>query len=92
MGELRRFIKSNNIIMRLVSLVLTVAILASALVYFGNEKMDKMYNNSKAELNRLCLSLEEETEIAKKIAEEANKACANCQEDMCEECVYADWR
>ena len=42
MGELRRFIKSNNIIMRLVSLVLTVAILASALVYFGNEKMDKV--------------------------------------------------
>ena len=42
MGELRRFIKSNNIIMRLVSLVLTVAILASALVYFGNEKMEKV--------------------------------------------------
>ena len=42
MGELRRFIKSNNIIMRLVSLVLTVAILASALVYFGNEKIDKV--------------------------------------------------
>ena len=42
MGELRRFIKSNNIIMRLVSLVLTVAILASAFVYFGNEKMEKV--------------------------------------------------
>ena len=42
MGELRRFIKSNNIIMRLVSLVLTVAILASAFVYFGNEKMQKV--------------------------------------------------
>lgn len=42
MGELRRFIKSNNLIMRAVSLILTVAILASAFVYLGNEKMDNV--------------------------------------------------
>ena len=42
MGEMRRFIKSNNIIMRLTSLVLTVALLASAFVYFGDEKMNNV--------------------------------------------------
>ena len=39
MGELRRYIKSNNLIMRVVSLVLAVTVLASALVYFGDENM-----------------------------------------------------
>ena len=38
MGEIRRFIRSNNLIMRVVSLVLAVAILASALVYFSDEQ------------------------------------------------------
>ena len=42
MGELRRFIKNNNLIMRITSLILTIAILASALVYFGDEKMDNV--------------------------------------------------
>ena len=31
-------------------------------------------------------------EIAKKIIEEANKACANCQEWDCYECEYRWWR
>lgn len=31
-------------------------------------------------------------EIAKKIIEEANKACANCQEWVCDECEYRRWR
>ena len=31
-------------------------------------------------------------EIAKKIIEEANKACANCQEWDCHECEYRYWR
>ena len=31
-------------------------------------------------------------EIAKKIIEEANKACSNCQEWVCDECEYRHWR
>lgn len=31
-------------------------------------------------------------EIAKKIIEEARKACANCQEFVCDECEYRRWR
>ena len=31
-------------------------------------------------------------EIAQKITEEANKACANCQEWVCDECEYRHWR
>lgn len=31
-------------------------------------------------------------EIAKKIIEEARKACANCQEFVCDECEYRWWR
>lgn len=50
MGELRRFIKSNNLIMRITSLLLTVAILASALVYFSDEKMESV--SAEGEVNR----------------------------------------
>ncbi|MBQ2981149.1 MAG: DUF5057 domain-containing protein [Lachnospiraceae bacterium] len=42
MGELRRFIKSNNVIMRIVSIVLAVAVLASAFTYFSNENMESV--------------------------------------------------
>ena len=31
-------------------------------------------------------------EIANKIIEEANKACANCQEWCCDGCEYKHWR
>ena len=31
-------------------------------------------------------------EIAKKIVEAANKACANCQEWVCDECECRYWR
>lgn len=31
-------------------------------------------------------------EIAQKIIEEANKACTNCQEWVCDECEYRHWR
>ena len=31
-------------------------------------------------------------EIAQKITEAANKACANCQEWVCDECEYRHWR
>lgn len=31
-------------------------------------------------------------EVAKKIIEEANKACAKCQEWNCGECEYRFWR
>ena len=39
MRDLRRFIKSNNIIMKVTSLILAITMLGSALVYLGNEKM-----------------------------------------------------
>lgn len=31
-------------------------------------------------------------EVAQKIIEEANKACTNCQEWVCDECEYRHWR
>lgn len=31
-------------------------------------------------------------EIAKEIIKEAKKACANCQEFVCDECEYRWWR
>ena len=51
-----------------------------------------MYNNSDAELSRLRLSHETEMKIVKHLMEEAEKACAECQEFDCNGCVYADWR
>ena len=42
MGELGRFIKSNNILMRMTSLILSVAVLVSALVYFDSESMQSV--------------------------------------------------
>ena len=50
MRDLRRFIKSNNIIMKAVSLILTVTILASSFVYLGNEKMKNV--SAAGELSR----------------------------------------
>lgn len=40
MGELRRYLKSNNVLMRCVSLILSVALFASALVYLNAENME----------------------------------------------------
>ena len=51
-----------------------------------------MYNNSAAELSRLRLSLETEMKIVKHLMEEAEKACAECQEFDCDGCVYREYR
>ena len=51
-----------------------------------------LYDNSATELNRLRLSLEAEMEIVKHITEEAKKACAECQEFNCDECIYREFR
>ena len=40
MGELRRYLKSNNVLMRCVSLILSMALFASALIYLGGENVE----------------------------------------------------
>ena len=51
-----------------------------------------MYNNSSAELSRLRLSVETEMKIVKHLMEEAEKACAECQEFDCDGCVHREYR
>ena len=38
------------------------------------------------------LTMEEQKEIARHILEEAKKNCLNCQEFVCDGCVYKEWR
>ena len=42
MAKLRKFIRKTNIKTRALSLVLSVAVLASAILYFGNDKMENV--------------------------------------------------
>lgn len=59
-----------------------------------------MFNNnlailcmrSASELNRLRLSQEVEMETVKHLMEEAEKACAKCQEFNCDGCVHREYR
>lgn len=50
------------------------------------------YKLAHTELEDITLIGLGETEIVKRIMEEAKKACAKCQEFNCDECVYREYR
>lgn len=62
-----------------------------------SEHYDDCTAFSRAQINAAPTIIEAEyncitDEIAQKIIEEVNKACANCQEWVCDECEYRHWR
>ncbi len=50
------------------------------------------YKLAQVELDNITLIHLGEAEIVKRIMKEAKKACAECQEFNCDECVYREYR